>query len=163
MLLRQGENNRVDTLWSGRSNFPGLDNQGNLGRLRSKRENLGVIRKAKTRRWERLDISFPVFARGLDDHGNEFVEFGTALNVSAGGMLLAVRKAHPHGRLRLEIPNPPWLAAPGSHRAMEASTVWAQPRDRFTLLGLKFRRPLQKLKSPGDPQNDGHRSGSRQK
>ena len=110
---------------------------------------------------ESLDISFPVFARGMDDHGKEFVEFGTAINVSAGGMLLAVRKAQPHGRLRLEIPNPPWLAAPGSHRSMEASTVWAQPRERYTLLGLKFSRPLQNLRKEASEENNVRGSAAR--
>ena len=106
-----------------------------------------MSKKQKSRQWERLAISFPVFARGKDDCGKEFVEFGTALNVSAGGMLLAIRKAQPRGRLRLEIPNPPWLDALGSFRCMEAEAVWAESRDRFTLLGLKFRRPLKKAKS----------------
>ncbi len=120
-------------------------------------------KKSPVRRWERLDISFPVFARGTDAEGKTFVEFGTALNVSAGGMLLAVRKAQPHGSLRLEIPNPPWLAAPESHRSMEAIMVWAQPRERFTLLGLKFRRPLEKLRKEASAENNIRGSAARKK
>lgn len=118
-------------------------------------------KKSRVRRWERLDISFPVFARGTDMEGKEFVEFGTALNVSAGGMLLAIRKAQPHGQLRLEIPNPPWLAAPESHRSMQASTVWAQTRERYTLLGLKFSRPLQTLRREASAENNVRGSAAR--
>lgn len=149
---RQGS--RTYALWPDRPISHLSGNQGNLGKLHLERDNLYVNKKSPVRRWERLDISFPVFARGTDAEGKEFVEFGTALNVSAGGMLLAVRKARPRGRVRLEIPNPPWLAAPDSHRSMEASTVWAQTRERFTLLGLKFLRPLQKLRTEASAENN---------
>lgn len=98
--------------------------------------------KGKSRRWTRLDISFPVFARGTNGQGREFVEFATALNVSAGGMLLAVRHPLPVSHLQLEIPTPPGLGPPSSVSSMQADTVWTETRDRFTLLGLQFTRPL---------------------
>ncbi len=152
---------RAYALWPDRPISRLSGNQGNLGKLHPERDNLRVNKKSQVRRWERLDISFPVFARGTDAEGKEFVEFGTALNVSAGGMLLAVRKARPRGHIRLEIPNPPWLAAPDSHRSMEASTVWAQARESHTLLGLKFSRPLQTLRKEASAENNVRGSAAR--
>lgn len=98
--------------------------------------------KGKSRQWTRLGISFPVFARGSNGEGREFVEFATALNVSAGGMLLAVRRPLPVSHLQLEIPTAPGLGPASSGRSMQADTVWVEARDRFTLLGLRFTKPL---------------------
>src|ERR1022692_1621808 len=44
---------------------------------------------AERRDWDRLPISIPFFVRGSDADGEEFLEFATALNLSAGGLLLA--------------------------------------------------------------------------
>jgi hypothetical protein len=41
------------------------------------------------RKWIRLPLAIPVFVRSRDDKGKDFLEFATALNVSAGGMLVA--------------------------------------------------------------------------
>ena len=43
------------------------------------------------RKWTRLPLAIPVFVRSRDGKGKEFLEFATALNVSAGGMLVAIR------------------------------------------------------------------------
>ena len=98
--------------------------------------------KGKSRRWTRLDISFPVFARGTNGKGREFVEFATALNVSAGGMLLAVRRPPPVRHLQLDIPTAPGLGPASSASSMQADTVWMEAREQFTLLGLQFTKPL---------------------
>ena len=37
------------------------------------------------RGWDRLPISIPFFVRGTKSSGEEFLEFATALNLSAGG------------------------------------------------------------------------------
>ena len=47
------------------------------------------------RKWARLPLAIPVFVRSRDGKGKEFLEFATALNVSAGGMLVAIRRALP--------------------------------------------------------------------
>src|SRR5256885_9174410 len=54
-------------------------------------------RKPETerRKWPRLALAIPVFVRSRDEKGKEFLEFATALNVSAGGALVAVRRALP--------------------------------------------------------------------
>ncbi len=43
---------------------------------------------AERRGWDRLPISIPFFVRGNKTDGEEFLEFATALNLSAGGLLL---------------------------------------------------------------------------
>lgn len=58
------------------------------------------------RRWPRLPVPIPVFVRGLDESGKEFLDFSTILNISAGGVLVASRKAISLGsRIVLEIPH----------------------------------------------------------
>ena len=96
------------------------------------------------RKWPRLPLAIPVFVRGRDDGEKDFVEFATALNVSAGGMLLAIRRVLPAmGQLTLEIPSAPIAAwAPVAARTLRAKTLRATPAEGYYLLGLKFSRPL---------------------
>jgi c-di-GMP-binding flagellar brake protein YcgR len=104
------------------------------------------------RKWSRLPLAIPVFVRSSDDRGNEFLEFATALNVSAGGMLIAVRRALPAAsRLKLEIPSAPVAALallPRVSRSLSARALRSTPAEGFYLLGLKFSRPLLRQSSP---------------
>jgi len=103
------------------------------------------------RRWARLPLAIPVFVRTRDGKGNEFLEFATALNVSAGGMLLAVRRILPRrSEIRLEIPSAPVAALallPSVARNLRARALRNTPAEGYYLLGLKFSRPLLR---PGD-------------
>ena len=98
------------------------------------------------RKWVRLPLAIPVFVRSHDHTGNECLEFATALNVSAGGMLVAVRKVLPRvGQIRLEIPSAPVSAVallPRASRDLRARALRATPVEGYYLLGLKFLRPL---------------------
>ena len=98
------------------------------------------------RKWARLPLAIPVFVRSRDGEGKEFLEFATALNVSAGGMLVAVRRALPATvQLRLEIPSAPvaaLAALPSSSRTLQAKALRSTPAEGYYLLGLKFARPL---------------------
>lgn len=104
--------------------------------------NRGVER----RKWARLPLAIPVFVRSRDDKGKEFLEFATALNVSAGGMLVAVRRALPAlNHIELEIPSAPVAAlalARQVSRNLRAKALRATPEEGYYLLGLKFSRPL---------------------
>ncbi len=51
-----------------------------------------TVSVAERRGWDRLPISIPFFVRGTSASGEEFLEFATALNLSAGGLLLATRR-----------------------------------------------------------------------
>ena len=39
------------------------------------------------RQWERLPLAIPVFVRGIEPSGKQFIEFATALDISVGGAL----------------------------------------------------------------------------
>jgi len=105
-------------------------------------------RRAETerRRWPRLPLAIPVFVRSQDNKGNEFLEFATALNVSAGGMLVAVRRILPSSNhIRLEIPSAPVATValqPRVERNLRAKALRNTPVEGFYLLALKFSRPL---------------------
>src|SRR3989440_12837818 len=86
-------------------------------------------RKPETerRRWTRLPLAIPVFVRSRDEKGKEFLEFATALNISAGGALVAVRRSLPlSAQVSLEIPSAPLAATaalPRAARTLRARTV----------------------------------------
>jgi hypothetical protein len=98
------------------------------------------------RKWARLPLAIPVFVRSRDRKGKEFLEFATALNVSAGGMLVAIRRVLPAiAQIRLEIPSAPVAALallPQASRALRAKALRTTPAEGYYLLGLKFARPL---------------------
>lgn len=102
---------------------------------------------AERRKHQRLPLSIPVFVRGVDQEGKEFLEFATALNISAGGILLATRRSLPRSsNLSLEIPVaplPPNSVSPQSVRSLKGRLVHITHGERCHLLGLKFSRPLQ--------------------
>lgn len=98
------------------------------------------------RRWPRLPLAIPVFVRSRDDKGKEFLEFATALNISASGVLVAVRRSLPQSaRILLEIPSAPLAATaklPKASRALRARCVRVTHAEGYHLVGLKFSRPL---------------------
>jgi c-di-GMP-binding flagellar brake protein YcgR len=105
-----------------------------------------VKRGTERRKWARLPLAIPVFVRSRDDKGKEILEFATALNVSAGGMLVAVRRMLPlSSQIQLEIPSAPVAAlalAPRVSRNLRAKALRITPEEGYYLLGLKFLRPL---------------------
>jgi hypothetical protein len=98
-----------------------------------------------------LPLAIPVFVRGLDPHGKQFVDFATALDISVGGALLAIHRALPEGsKIMLEIPTAPTHqnnhSNPKVPRAIRqnfyAKAVRVTNNDTCHLLGLKFQKPL---------------------
>ena len=98
-----------------------------------------------TRKWPRLPIAFPVFVRTTDKEGKILLEFATAVNVSAGGVLLALRKSPQSKRLSLEIPVYPGalLEEHTPVRFIEGHVVRTEKKDRYSLVGMKFDKPLE--------------------
>ena len=97
------------------------------------------------RDWDRLPISIPFFVRGRKAGGEEFLEFATALNLSAGGLLLATRRyLEPGTQLSLEVPvalvNKAQL--PRSVSLLHATVLRCTPDRQYFLLGLRFEEPL---------------------
>ena len=98
------------------------------------------------REWPRLPLAIPVFVRGSDQAGKDFLEFATALNISAGGALVAVhRRLRPAAQVSLEIPSAPLAAAVPAQknsRNLRGKIVRVNHAEGYYLLGLKFRRPV---------------------
>jgi len=104
-----------------------------------------TVSVAERRGWERLPISIPFFVRGNAASGEEFLEFATALNLSAGGVLLATRRyLDPGTRISLEVPvalvNKAQL--PCSISRLEATVLRCTADRQYFLLGVKFQEPL---------------------
>jgi PilZ domain len=102
--------------------------------------------QVERRRWERLPLAIPVFVRGRDDRGKDFLEFATALNISAGGALVAMgRGLPPNSAVSLEIPSGPLAGAegfPNAVRRLRARLCRAERASQYTLHAFKFSRPL---------------------
>jgi c-di-GMP-binding flagellar brake protein YcgR len=97
------------------------------------------------RRWSRLPLAIPVFVRARTE-GKEFLEFATALNVSAGGMLVAVRHVlSPDEEISVEIPSAALgtpCGLPKAVRTLRARVQRTGHVEAYNLVGLKFARPL---------------------
>ncbi len=123
-----------------------------VGRVMDRSAMNGGRSASERRRWARLPLAIPVFVRSRDDKGKEFLEFATSLNVSAGGMLVAIRRVLPAvAQIRLEIPSAPVAAMaplPRAARTLNARTLRTTPADGYYLLGLKFSRPLPLSEKP---------------
>lgn len=108
---------------------------------------------AERRKHQRLPLSIPVFVRGIDQEGKEFLEFATALNISAGGILLATRRNLPKSAsISLEIPVAPvpeHNAQSQSNRTLKARLVRITHGERCHLMGLRFVKPLNKPNTRG--------------
>ncbi len=115
-----------------------------------KKSERPVRRKAgvkERRRWQRLAFAIPIFARGVDDTGKEFLEFTTTLNVSAGGALLVMRRpAALDSKVLLEIPAAPLprvATTPELVRTLQARVVRVTSSQPSYLWALRFNQPLQ--------------------
>ncbi len=84
-----------------------------------------------------------MFIRGVDERGKEFLEFSTALNIGAGGALLASRRyLRNDSKVSLEIPPAPYQKTKARARSIKAKVVQVRNSDRFHLCSLEFSRPL---------------------
>lgn len=93
-------------------------------------------------------MAVPVFVRGRNERGKQYLEFTTALNISAGGALLAVRRHVPRGsQLSVEIPAAP-LPEPAPEvrfvRHLRGRAVRVTHSETCYLVGLQFSPPLRK-------------------
>lgn len=102
--------------------------------------------ETETRKWPRLPLAIPIFVRSRERDGKESLEFATALNISAGGALLAVRRSLPLSTpVLLEIPSTPLASEPGLPRVsriLRAKTLRITHADSCHLVAIKFARAL---------------------
>ena len=111
------------------------------------------VRQGEERRkWARLTLAIPVFVRTRDEQGKEILEFATALNVSAGGMLVAIRRVLPAAAaLQLEIPSSPiatLASVTNASRNLRARALRSTHEEGYYLVGVKFSRPLGQRSRP---------------
>jgi hypothetical protein len=116
---------------------------------------MGETPSVERRQWPRLPLAIPVFVRSRAEADKEFLEFATALNVSAGGMLVAVRRSIPSAaQVLLEIPSAPLAALaalPSVARNLRAKVLHMHHGEGYNLVGLKFARPLVNSHAPAKP------------
>jgi hypothetical protein len=102
-----------------------------------------------------LPLAIPVFVRSGTEAGKEFLEFATALNVSAGGMLVAIRHSIPSSaQVSLEIPSAPlaaMAALPRVARNLRAKVLRMQHGEGYNLVAMKFSKPLVNSHSSAKP------------
>jgi hypothetical protein len=100
--------------------------------------------KHKSRRWQRIPLAFPVFVHGTDQDGRNTLEFGTAINVSAGGLLVALKRVPAGKDVVIEMPVSPgfYAEAPPSFRMLESTIVRTQLGEHHTYVGMQFKTPL---------------------
>ncbi len=103
------------------------------------------------RQWERLPLAVPVFVRGRDERGKDFLEFATAMNIGAGGALVAMGHVLPaNSAVSLEIPSGPTPGGegfPNAVRRLRARLCRVERSNQHQMLAFKFSRPL--LRSRG--------------
>jgi hypothetical protein len=101
--------------------------------------------REERRQWPRLPIAIPVFIRGSDARGSEFLDFGTILNISAGGALFASRQHLLRGaRVSLEIPVvlAGGTIAKDGKRKFRARVLRTGSRNHFYRYAARFHSPL---------------------
>ena len=98
------------------------------------------------RKWPRLPLAIPLFVRSRDERGKDYIELATAVNISAGGALVAIRRPLPlSARVFLEVPTPPSPTIenlPKGSRLFPARAVRVTHAEGCQLTGFKFSRPL---------------------
>lgn len=98
------------------------------------------------RRAQRLQIQMPMFLRGTNPQGEDFLELAKTLDISAGGAYLACSRAlHRNDIVSLTIPAPPPSNSglvPGGTPPMQARVRRVQQAGEMNLLGVEFLRPI---------------------
>ncbi len=97
-------------------------------------------------RCQRLPLAIPLFVRGVGKNGRSFLEFTSALNISASGVLVVMRRGlNVSSQLTLEIPCAPLHLRTSSTelvKSLGARLVRVAQREECELWGLKFIHPI---------------------
>ena len=102
---------------------------------------------SSTRRSPRIRLQVPVFLRGTDVSGVEFIELTKTLNISAHGACIAsVHILRPDQTVHLTIPAPaPSTSSlvPSETPPIVARVLRQESIGEMRLFGLEFLRPLE--------------------
>jgi len=95
----------------------------------------------------RLKLQIPLFIRGTDASGAEFLDLAKTLDISATGALLASpRPLHKNHHILLTIPAPPSVASastPAYTPPIQARVRRQQTIGKTHFVGVEFLRPLE--------------------
>jgi c-di-GMP-binding flagellar brake protein YcgR len=101
---------------------------------------------AERRRSQRIHIQIPMFVRGTDTAGLEFLDLTKTLDISATGACLASPRAvRANQMLRLTIPAPSTRSAslPSEMPPIRARVRRHRAEDGIYLLGVEFLKSLE--------------------
>ncbi len=107
---------------------------------------LGAVSAAEQRKSPRLRLQMPMFLRGVNMQGEEFLELAKTLDISSGGAFLACsRTLRTTDLITLTIPAPPPSAnalVPAGNPPMQARVRRVTPAGDVNFLGVEFLKPL---------------------
>jgi hypothetical protein len=102
---------------------------------------------SSTRRSPRIRLQVPVFLRGADVSGTEFVELTKTLNISStGACITSVHILRPDQTVHLTIPTPAPASSslvPSETPPIVARVLRQDSAGQMRLFGLEFLRPLE--------------------
>ena len=106
-----------------------------------------LVDASKQRRSPRIRLQVPIFLRGQDASGVEFVELTKTLNISAFGACIAsTHILRPNQVVHLTIPTPSPASSglvPTETPPITAKILRQQAAGELRLFGVEFLRPLE--------------------
>ena len=110
------------------------------------KEKLHVAPPSSTRHSPRIRLQVPVFVRGIDVSGAEFIELAKTLNISAtGACITATHIIRPDQVVHLTIPAPSPASSslvPSETPPIAARVLRQDSVGEMRLFGLEFLRPI---------------------
>jgi c-di-GMP-binding flagellar brake protein YcgR len=105
-----------------------------------------ISKLAERRRFPRIRLQVPMFIRGRDAHGEEYLDLAKTLDISATGAFLTMeRSIRANDIVSLTIPAPPSSSTglvPASTPPIQARVRRLQPTGDALLVGVEFLKPL---------------------
>jgi|SRR5579862_377081 hypothetical protein len=116
----------------------------------SVRENIVQQKVAQSyddrRRFHRIHLQVPLFIRGRDAHGEQFVELGKTLDISGiGAFVICPRSLTVNDIITLTIPAPSIISSglvPAGMPPIQARVKRQQEAGEVHLVGVEFLKPI---------------------
>ncbi len=106
-----------------------------------------LVEVPSTRRSQRIRLQVPVFLRGTDVSGAEFIELTKTLNISStGACITSTHILRPDQTVHLTIPAPAPASSslvPSETPPIIAKVLRQESAGQMRLFGLEFLRPLE--------------------
>jgi hypothetical protein len=110
-------------------------------------KKMQLVESSSTRRSPRIRLQVPVFLRGTDVSGAEFIELTKTLNISAtGACITSAHILRPDQTVHLTIPAPSPASSslvPSETPPIIAKVLRQDSAGQMRLFGLEFLRPLE--------------------